>query len=165
VIILDMRELKVMISELRQLQLERLQRRRQNKTNMTTFNNVRVQQGADNEIFSANVAILQGFGITIIPIDVSDRQKRDVIVKEDIENFDNEVVDAVTIFFLDRRRPDPLIMFSSPEEQQRFVVSLRHYIEYSNPEQNADGEVNQNAGQQQVDEDSGRESGNSNEIV
>ena len=35
----------------------------------------------------------------------------------------------------------------------------------SNPEQNADGEVNQNAGQQQVDEDSGRESGNSNEIV
>ncbi|KAJ3645858.1 hypothetical protein Zmor_023481 [Zophobas morio] len=56
-------------------------------------------------------------------------------------------------------------MFSSPEEQQRFVVSLRHYMEYSNPEQNADGEVNQNAGQQQVDEDSGRESGNSNEIV
>jgi hypothetical protein len=125
-----MRELKVMISELRQLQLERLQRRRQNKTNMTTFNNVRVQQGADNEIFSANVAILQGFGITIIPIDVSDRQKRDVIVKEDIENFDNEVVDAVTINFLDRRRPDPLIMFSSPEKRQRFVVSLRHYMEY-----------------------------------
>ena len=74
--------------------------------------------------------IFQGFGITIIPVDVSDRQKRDVIVKEDIENFDNEVIDAVTINFLDRRRLDPLIMFSSPEEQQRFVVSLRHYMEY-----------------------------------
>lgn len=74
--------------------------------------------------------IFQGFGITIIPVDVSDRQKRDVIVKEDIENFDNEVIDAVTINFLDRRRLDLLIMFSSPEEQQRFVVSLRHYMEY-----------------------------------
>ncbi|KAJ3646620.1 hypothetical protein Zmor_024199 [Zophobas morio] len=88
--------------------------------------------------------------------------QRAILHGQDVETYDNRP-NSVVINVIEGRGDDPLFIFATPDEKRRFVVALRYFLNYSDPE----GNNEQHQDQQNQDNDSGRasaSSGNSGEI-